>query len=112
MHDGSILVTGGAGFIGSNFVRQWLATEDTPVVNLDKLTYSGNIDNIRLIFADPHHRFVHGDICDRGLVRDLLKDYQPAELLAWRRNRELPSHDMRLLVSTFMTTKSLKLQSL
>ncbi len=81
MHNRSILVTGGAGFIGSNFVLQWLATEGTPVVNLDKLTYSGNINNVRAIFADPRHRFVHGDICDRELVRSLLKDHQPAAVV-------------------------------
>jgi dTDP-glucose 4,6-dehydratase len=77
----SILVTGGAGFIGSNFVLQWLATEGTPVVNLDKLTYAGNIGNLEKICADPRNRFVHGDVSDRELVRDLLEDHQPCAVV-------------------------------
>jgi dTDP-glucose 4,6-dehydratase len=70
-----ILVTGGAGFIGSNFVRHLLLThpEDT-VVNLDKLTYAGNPDNLRDVEGDPRYRFVRGDICDAALCRDLLAD--------------------------------------
>ena len=68
-----ILVTGGSGFIGSNFVRHLLAAhrEDT-VVNLDKLTYAGNPENLRDVEGDPRYRFVKGDICDGALVRDLL----------------------------------------
>ena len=60
-----ILVTGGAGFIGSNFVRYVLTghAEDA-VVNLDKLTYAGNLENLRDVEKDPRYRFVHGDICD------------------------------------------------
>jgi dTDP-glucose 4,6-dehydratase len=77
----SILVTGGAGFIGSNFVLQWLAAEGSPVVNLDNLTYAGNIGNLKTILADRRHRFVHGDITDRKLVRDLLRDYQPRAIV-------------------------------
>jgi dTDP-glucose 4,6-dehydratase len=68
-----ILVTGGAGFIGSNFVRHVLAAHpDDAVVNLDKLTYAGNLDNLRDVEKDPRYRFVHGDICDRALVRELM----------------------------------------
>jgi dTDP-glucose 4,6-dehydratase len=68
-----ILVTGGAGFIGSNFVRHLLATHpDDSVVTLDKLTYAGNPANLKDVEADPRHRFVKGDICDAGLVRDLV----------------------------------------
>jgi len=68
-----ILVTGGAGFIGSNFVRHLLAAhpEDT-VVNLDKLTYAGNPENLRDVEGNPRYRFVKGDICDGALVRELM----------------------------------------
>lgn len=68
----TILVTGGAGFIGSNFVHRWLATEDASVINLDKLTYAGNLANLQPIQHHPRYRFAHGDICDQELVRSLL----------------------------------------
>jgi dTDP-glucose 4,6-dehydratase len=72
------LVTGGAGFIGSAFIRQTIATQpDTHVVNLDKLTYAGNLENLTSISSDPRYRFVHGDICDRELVRGLMRDERP-----------------------------------
>lgn len=76
-----ILVTGGAGFIGSNFVLDWLAQSDEPVVNLDKLTYAGNPDNFASLAQDSRHHFVHGDICDRELVASLLSHYQPRAIL-------------------------------
>ena len=69
-----ILVTGGAGFIGSNFVRLALERTGARVVVLDKLTYAGNLANLKEIEADPRHRFVRGDICDASLVRDLLAE--------------------------------------
>ena len=72
-----ILVTGGAGFIGSNFVLDWLAVNDEPVVNLDLLTYAGNLENLSTLQNDPRHTFVRGDIGDAGLVPELLKKYQP-----------------------------------
>jgi len=72
-----ILVTGGAGFIGSNFVLQWLASEASAVVNLDKLTYAGNLGNLESVATNPRYSFVHGDICDRKLVCDLLQRYRP-----------------------------------
>src|SRR5271154_752290 len=73
----SILVTGGAGFIGSNFVLDWLAVGGGPVVNLDKLTYAGNPANLASVVADPAYRFVHGDICDAELVAELLRRHRP-----------------------------------
>ncbi len=71
-----ILVTGGAGFIGSNFVLDWLATCDEPIVNLDKLTYAGNLANLESLAGDPRHTFVHGDIADRDLVEKLLAEHR------------------------------------
>lgn len=73
----AILVTGGAGFIGSNFVHQWLAQESTPVVNLDKLTYAGNLNNLSAFDGDGRHVFVKGDIGSEKLVSKLLADHQP-----------------------------------
>lgn len=72
-----ILVTGGAGFIGSNFVLDWLTHSDEQVVNLDLLTYAGNLENLASIQGDPRHHFVKGDIGDRALVSQLLNQYQP-----------------------------------
>jgi dTDP-glucose 4,6-dehydratase len=77
----SILVTGGAGFIGSNFVLQWLAKESAPVINLDKLTYAGNLGNLASVAADPQHTFVHGDIGDRKLVTELLQHHRPRAIV-------------------------------
>jgi dTDP-glucose 4,6-dehydratase len=71
-----ILVTGGAGFIGSNFVLDWLAGCDEPVVNLDKLTYAGNLANLESLAGDPRHSFVRGDIADRELVEKLLTEHR------------------------------------
>jgi len=76
-----ILVTGGAGFIGANFVLDWLAASDEPVINLDKLTYAGNPDNLTPLSNNPHHHFVHGDICDRELIATLLKQHKPRAIL-------------------------------
>jgi len=72
-----ILVTGGAGFIGANFVLDWLAHSDEPVVTLDKLTYAGNIENLQSLQGDARHTLVQGDIGDRALVARLLKEHQP-----------------------------------
>jgi dTDP-glucose 4,6-dehydratase len=71
----TILVTGGAGFIGSNFVLDWLAQNDEPVVNLDKLTYAGNLQNLASLENDPRHHFVKGDIADSELVAKLLAQH-------------------------------------
>lgn len=72
-----ILVTGGAGFIGSNFVLDWLRNSDERVVNLDKLTYAGNLANLASVAGDARHVFVHGDLGDRGLVDQLLAGHRP-----------------------------------
>ncbi len=73
----TILVTGGAGFIGSNFVLDWLRSSDEPVVNLDALTYAGNLENLSSLKDDARHVFVQGDICDRALVDQLLASHRP-----------------------------------
>ncbi|HNH43540.1 MAG TPA: dTDP-glucose 4,6-dehydratase [Agitococcus sp.] len=77
----TILVTGGAGFIGSNFVLDWLAQSDEPIVNLDKLTYAGNLDSLKSLKDDARHIFVQGDIGDKALVSQLLAQYQPRAIL-------------------------------
>ena len=76
-----ILVTGGAGFIGANFVLDWLAQSDEPVVNLDKLTYAGNRENLASLEGDGRHHFVHGDIGDSALVDELLRVHQPRAVI-------------------------------
>jgi dTDP-glucose 4,6-dehydratase len=76
-----LLVTGGAGFIGSNFVLSTLAATGEPVVNLDKLTYAGNLANLDALRDDARHVFVQGDICDRTRVRDLLARHRPRALV-------------------------------
>jgi len=76
-----ILVTGGAGFIGSNFVLDWLASTDEPVINLDKLTYAGNPDNLAAIEGDSRHQLVKGDICDRELVNQLIATHKPRAIV-------------------------------
>jgi dTDP-glucose 4,6-dehydratase len=76
-----ILVTGGAGFIGSNFVLHWLNRETSAVVNLDKLTYAGNLSNLRSVSDNPRHRFVKGDINNQQLVSDLLETYDPTAVV-------------------------------
>ena len=73
----SILVTGGAGFIGSNFVLDWLGQSEEAVINLDVLTYAGNLQNLASIRNSPLHHFVHGDIGDGSLVAELLEKHRP-----------------------------------
>jgi dTDP-glucose 4,6-dehydratase len=73
----TILVTGGAGFIGSNFVIDWLAGGGEPVVNVDKLTYAGNLANLAGLAADARHRFVRADICDAQAMETLLAEHRP-----------------------------------
>jgi dTDP-glucose 4,6-dehydratase len=77
MQANPILVTGGAGFIGSNFVLQWLAAEESSVVNLDKLTYAGNPTNLSSVASDRRYKFLQGDICDREMIAELLITHRP-----------------------------------
>ena len=76
-----ILVTGGAGFIGSNFVLDWVSSVSEPVVNLDALTYAGNLENLKSLDGNPRHVFVRGDICDRALVDRLLAEHRPRAIV-------------------------------
>ncbi|MBK9234609.1 MAG: dTDP-glucose 4,6-dehydratase [Rhodoferax sp.] len=76
-----ILVTGGAGFIGANFVLDWISQADEAVVNLDKLTYAGNLENLATLQGDPRHVFVKGDIGDAALLAQLLERYQPRAIV-------------------------------
>ncbi len=76
-----ILVTGAAGFIGSNFVLDWLEQHDEPVLNLDKLTYAGNPENLASLRDDPRHVFVQGDIGDRALLDRLLAEHRPRAVI-------------------------------
>ncbi len=76
-----VLITGGAGFIGSNFVLDWLANSDEPVVNLDALTYAGNLENLASLQGDVRHIFVKGSIGDFDLVAKLLADHQPRAVI-------------------------------
>ena len=76
-----ILVTGGAGFIGANFVLDWLANSDETVINLDKLTYAGNLETLSSLDGDKRHIFVHADIGDSSLVAELLSCYKPRAII-------------------------------
>ena len=76
-----IVVTGGAGFIGANFILDWLRVSDEPVINLDKLTYAGNLENLASLKDDPRHFFVQGDIGDRALVGRLLGEHRPRAIV-------------------------------
>lgn len=76
-----ILITGGAGFIGANFILNWLVEEAEPVVNVDKLTYAGNLHTLRSIETDPRYRFVHLDICDRAGLDQVFSTFKPRAVL-------------------------------
>ena len=77
----TILITGGAGFIGSNFILNWLQKFDEKFINLDSLTYSSNLENLKSIEKKSNYEFVKGDIGDSNLVADLLKKYQPRAII-------------------------------
>src|SRR5258705_12339210 len=76
-----ILVTGGAGFIGANFILDWIATEGSPVINVDKLTYAGNLANLATLTNDHRYLFGRGDIGDRGLISQLLAQHRPRAIV-------------------------------
>jgi dTDP-glucose 4,6-dehydratase len=76
-----ILVTGGAGFIGANFILDWLRTSDEPVLNVDKLTYAGNLQTLQSLRDNPGHVFAQVDICDRAALDALLKQHAPRAVL-------------------------------
>ncbi len=76
-----ILVTGGAGFIGGNFVLDWLAQSDEPLINVDKLTYAGNLDTLASLKNDARHIFVRADIGDKAVISELLAKYQPRAVI-------------------------------
>ena len=77
----AIIVTGGAGFIGANFVLEWMRLNLGTVINLDKLTYAGNLENLVSIQHNPQHIFVHGDIGDQALLAQLLNEHQPCAVV-------------------------------
>lgn len=81
MNTQTIIVTGGAGFIGSNFVNAWVQLGLGKVITLDKLTYAGNMENLADIAQHPQHLFIHADIGDREVVRQLLEDHQPSAVI-------------------------------
>src|SRR5258708_4858016 len=76
-----ILVTGGAGFIGSNFILQWIASEPARILNLDKLTYAGNLNNLRAVESHPRYRFEQGDVVDREFLSNLRGREQPRAIV-------------------------------
>ena len=76
-----ILVTGGAGFIGSNFILHWLANESAGIINLDKLTYAGNPANLASVSSNKRYRFLQGDVCDRELIAELLITHRPRAIV-------------------------------
>ncbi len=80
-HATTILVTGGAGFIGSNFVLEWNQCVGSPVVNLDLLTYAGNPANLNSVNDDPNYLLVCGDICNSSLVGSLLNEHRPKAIV-------------------------------
>ncbi|MDR2787749.1 MAG: dTDP-glucose 4,6-dehydratase [Candidatus Accumulibacter sp.] len=77
----TVLVTGGAGFIGSNFVIDWLAERSEPVINLDKLTYAGNLENLAELRGDPRYVFIRGDIGERPFIERLLRKHTPRAVI-------------------------------
>ncbi len=77
----TVLITGGAGFIGANFVLDWLSVEDRPIVNLDKLKYAGNMKSLAAVLDDQRHTFVQADIADTETVSELLDAHRPRAIV-------------------------------
>ncbi len=98
----TVLVTGGAGFIGVNFILQWLRDCDEPVVNLDKLTYAGNLKSLTPVLDNPRHNFVRGDIADSGLVAALLQKHRPRAVIHFAAESHVDRsvHDPERFVAT------------
>ena len=99
---GTIIVTGGAGFIGSNFILDWIGAAGGLVVNLDKLTYAGNLRNLESVSGDSRHQFVQGDIADGELARRLLKQHQPWAIVNFAAESHVDRsiHDPQGFIST------------
>lgn len=96
-----ILVTGGAGFIGSNFILYWLkAHPEDSIINLDKLTYAGNVENLKSISDDPRYSFVKGDICDRTTVDKLVKQVDLIVHFAAESHVDRSIHDPQAFIKT------------
>ncbi len=111
----SIVVTGGAGFIGANFVLDWLVQRDEPVINLDKLTYAGNLENLASLQGDARHIFVQGDIGDTALVGGLLAEHRPRAVINFAaeshvdRSIHVPSEFIQTnIVGTFYLLESVR----
>jgi dTDP-glucose 4,6-dehydratase len=98
----TILVTGGAGFIGSNFVLEWIENMASPVVNLDILSYSGNLNNLKSLDNNERHIFIKGDIGDSSLVENLLSKYRPAAVINFAAESHVDRsiHDPNIFVKT------------
>ena len=77
----TIIVTGGAGFIGSNFIHKWISRNNELVINFDKLTYAGNLDNLDAVRNKPDYSFVKGDIGDSKLIFEILEKYRPRAII-------------------------------
>ena len=110
----TILITGGAGFIGSNFVLEWAKHVSCAIVILDKLTYAGNLQNLHLMFGRAGYHFVHGDICDRELVRDVLQNHRPSAVVHFAAESHvdrwiLGPKSLSVLMSMVLSVSSTKL---
>ena len=81
MHNKVVLVTGGAGFIGSNFIPFFLNETSFKVINVDKLTYAGNLENLKEVENNPKYKFEEGDICDRLFIKSLFEKYQITDVI-------------------------------
>lgn len=94
-----IIVTGGAGFSGTNFVLDWLREVGTPVLNLDKLTYAGNLESLASLDGDARHVFVRGDVRDRALLDRLLVEHRPRAVVPFAAESHVDrSHDQRYAI--------------